>query len=328
MRGSFRLCIVVVVAIGLVACRGKGATEGPLKIGIFTWVGYTPLYIAQEKGYFKKHGVEVEIVRIEDGSARRAALASGDLSLSAAVLDEFAMASAAGGLKAKVILKLDDSMGADGILVRDGINSVADLKGKTVAFPQGLPSHYFLLNILEEAGLSPDDIEVVYMEAGQAGAAFLAGNVDAAVTWEPWLSKARASKTGSVLMTSKEKPGLIVDVLLASTKVIEERPGDLEKIAAAWFEALDFIHNSPDEAYEIMAKAINISRGEFELMVQGLTYASLAENKDYFSAADGPARVEQDLLRANAVWRRYGVSKKEIVPASLFYTKPLDSLEN
>lgn len=331
----FKLTILVVVcasfAVASLGCKkletANSGEPGTLQVGIITWVGYTPLYVAQEKGFFAKRGLKVELKKIEDSGARRAALASGRLDASVAIIDEFAVAASA-GLDARVILKLDDSMGADGIVAKREIQAVQDLKGKTIAFPQGLPSHYFLICVLKDAGLSIDDIEPRYMEAGEAGAAFLAGSVDAAVTWEPWLSKASASG-GHVLVTSKTKPGLIVDVMLAHPGAVKGKADDLKKFVEAWFEAVEFVETDQAEAYSIMAKAISVGEQEFKNMVAGVKYADQASNESYFVGADGgPLPVVEDLKRANKVWMDAGVSSKEIDAAAIVHAAFVSGLSS
>ena len=92
------------------------------------------------------------------------------------------------GKEFQYVLALDDSAGGDGIVARKEIKSVRDLRGKRVAVQEGSVSQFFLNVLLRDAGLSEKDVRIVNMKPGDAGAAFVAGRVDAAVTWEPWLS--------------------------------------------------------------------------------------------------------------------------------------------
>jgi hypothetical protein len=112
-----------------------------------------PFYIAQEKGLFDKQGIKVELVKIEDFGARRAALSSGKLEGSVETTDSFAIGLAE-KLPAIEVLKVDESFGGDGLVVKNEINSIKDLKGKTVAYAKGTPSHFFLLYLLKKEGLT------------------------------------------------------------------------------------------------------------------------------------------------------------------------------
>lgn len=284
----------------------------PFRIAVLTWVGYGPIYIAQEKGFFE--GLKVEIESIDDTPARRAALASGRIDASADIVDSFVNAASA-GIDALVVLKLDDSMGGDGIVVRGAITTPAELRGKTIAYPPGQPSHFFLLSVLDEAGLTIKDIETRPMEADQAGAAFIAGAVDAAVTWEPWLSRAAEQPGTSILITSRERPGLIADVFTVRRDVLASRPAAVRAFAEGWFRAVDYWRTNREDADAIMARALGLQPEELKRMVEGVRYADRDENQTFFSGrGDGPSPFAALVGKANAVWSREGVIQTPVDP--------------
>ncbi len=317
-KSGLRSIAAAVVAGGLAlaafSCTSgsekQGSQEVPtLRVATLVWVGYAPIHLAIEKGFFRQHGLEVELRDIEDTAARRAALSSGSVDASVDIVDSFANAAAA-GLPARVVMKLDDSMGGDGIVVRSDIESVADLAGKTVAYPPGQPSHFFLLAVLEDAGLTIKDIQSKPMEADQAGAAFVSQQVDAAVTWEPWLSRAAALPHGKILTTSREKPGLIVDVLTVRRSVLDERPDDIRAFAEGWFDAIQYWREHPEEANAIMAKALKVKPAVFDKMVHGVRYSDEELNRQFFTRdAAGESAFTRLLARAGRVWQREGVIK-------------------
>jgi NitT/TauT family transport system substrate-binding protein len=301
------------------ACGAKqGSTAGSqnqaktFHVATLTWVGYAPIYLAQEKGFFD--GIDVQLEKIEETPARRAALASGNVQGSVDILDSFTNGAAA-GLPASVVLKLDDSMGGDGIVVRKSIGSIQDLRGKTVAYPPGLPSHFFLLSLLDDAGMKISELESRPMEADQAGAAFVSGSVDAAVTWEPWLSKAAAMPGGKILTTSRDKPGLIVDVFTVRNDFLRDNPDVVRAFLRGWFRAVDYWRANPKDANPIMAKSMGLSEPEFAQMVAGVRYADLANNQTFFTAANGaPSPFAATVERANKIWGREGLIKAPVDP--------------
>lgn len=285
------------------------------RVATFTWVGYAPLYLAQEKGFFE--GISVELEKIEETPSRRAALASGNVQGSVDILDSFVNGAVA-GLPASVVLKLDDSMGGDGIIVRKGINSIQDLRGKTVAYPQGLPSHFFLLALLDRAGMRITDIESRPMEADQAGAAFVSGSVDAAVTWEPWLTKAAAMPDGKVLVTSRDTPGLIADIFTVRNDFLRDNPDVVRAFLQGWFRALELWKSNPAEAGPIMARSMGLSEEEFKQMVGGIRYSDLQDNQAFFTAAAGGASPFATIVeRANQIWGREGLIKTPVDPKKI-----------
>ena len=186
----------IIIGLGCLlffGCNGRSGGpqgKGPLRIGLVTWLGYGPFYIAQEKGYFKENNVDVQLEKIEGDVERRAAIASGNLDAIALTLDSMIVLRS-NGIPLKTVMAIDASNGGDGLVAIQSINSVEDLKGHEIAFPSGLPSHFFLYSVLKEHGMKMSDIKPIVMDADQAGAAFASGKIDAAVTWEPWLSKAR-----------------------------------------------------------------------------------------------------------------------------------------
>ena len=147
------------------------------------------------------------------------------------------------------VMVTDEFLGADGIVATKDIRSIADLKGKSVAVRRAARSSQFYLNVLlKEAGLSQGDLEVVDLPAEDAGNAFLMQEVDAAVTWEPWLTQGRRSEHGHLLAVSSETPGLIVDCLLAKPEVLDARLAEFQALARAWDAAVHYVEAHPDEA--------------------------------------------------------------------------------
>lgn len=278
------------------AAPAGDAAKTPLKVTLPTWTGYGPLFLAKEKGFFEKHGVNVELSTIEGLAERKAALAGGQVDGMATALD-VQVTLAASGVPMQVVWLLDDSFGGDGIIAKKEIASAADLKGKKVAFEQGSTSHLLLLTALKQAGLTDKDVEMVQMSAGDAGAAFVAGQVDAAVTWEPWLSKA-SQADGGILVTTKDLPGIIVDTVGFHKDVVEKRPDDVKAFVAAMAEAMDYWKQNGDESNEIMAKGLKIDLAEFTGTVPGLKFLHKEENKELFGTADKQGQIYQSTQNA------------------------------
>src|SRR2546425_6117460 len=88
------------------------------------------------------------------------------------------------------------------------------------------------------------------MTAADAGSAFVAKKVDAAVTWEPWLSRGKASEHGHLLTDSSKTPGLITDVFIVPKEFVATHKKELKGIVAAWNEAVAYQRAHPDERSE------------------------------------------------------------------------------
>ena len=122
------------------------------------------------------------------------------------------------------VVAIDDSNGGDGIVAVKDIKSIADLKGRKVAVNEGSVSEFYLNVLLGKAGLKESDLNTVNMTAADAGGAFVAKRVDAAVTWEPWLTKGKSTDFGHLLVDSSTTPGLITDVIIVKTGLGERAP--------------------------------------------------------------------------------------------------------
>jgi len=321
------LCVAVVVGgVLLLMYGGKPPAPGKVKVAILTWVGYGPFYVGKEKGFFEKHGLDLDIVKIEELGARHSALISGAVQFSISTYDLFGN-EAPQGLPALCFVKLDDSLGGDGVVARKSIRSIKDLKGKTVAFEKGNPSHFFLVSLLEQHGLSIADIKPKYMTAGDAGAAFVAGKVDAAVTWEPWLTRANETDFGHILVTTKDKPGLIADVLLVHRQFASQRPEVVKALLRAWFDAVEYSQTHEDEANAIMAKGLGLSTDELAAMLKGIRFSDYKENRRYFGLdSSEPGPFIAVLESAQRIWLREGLIKNIVKVADVVDTSFLRDL--
>jgi NitT/TauT family transport system substrate-binding protein len=318
--------IVAIVLVGFIAIVALFAwklqlpnppkpAQRPLRVAVVTWVGFGPFYIAADKGFFKQEGLDVNLVRIDDFAARRAALASGDLDGSVETIDSLAV-GAAQGLPAKLVLIVDESFGGDGIVVRKEIQGLADLRGKTVAVAETTPSHFFLLYLMEQAGVSSRDFRLVPMEAGDAGAAFVAKKVDAAVTWEPWLSQANSTSYGKVLTTTADHPGVIADTFVVHPNLIERDPAAVVGLLRAWFHAVDYVNTNKADALNIMSKHLDLPQAELEGMLHGVRFPKLEQNIAYFEPAGSTNRFEELFASAIRIWKSAGEIQAE---------KPIDT---
>ncbi|MDI3522496.1 MAG: NitT/TauT family transport system substrate-binding protein [Bacillota bacterium] len=280
--------------------QAPGTTS--LTITLPTWTGYGPLFLAKDKGFFTKHGLDVKLTVVQGLAERKQALAGNQVQ-GMATAQDVQVTLAAAGLPIKVVWALDESAGGDGILAKDDIKSVADLKGKTVALEVGSTSHLFLLTALQQAGLSDQDVKIAQMSAADAGAAFVSGKVDAAVTWEPWLSKAVAQKKGHVLLSSQDLPGIIVDSVSLRSDFVAAHPEAVQGFVAALAEAMDYYKANPDEAAALMAKGLGIEVKEFTATAQGLHFFDAAGNKAFFGTPEKPGGLYATTEKAAAFYK-------------------------
>ncbi len=275
-----------VVALTLSACavqRSPTADIGakvPFKINVDTWIGYAPLYLAKEKGF--NDDVDVEIITTPDVAQRKLILERGDNQAIAETVDQLVLDHSQ-GIHTVAVSGMDFSNGADGMVAVDSIKTIQDLKGKTVLVQKNYVSEALLNYMLEKNGMAFSDVRTVDTEAGAAGAAFAAGKTDAAVTFEPWLSKAKERTGSHILFSSKDAPGVVVDILSVQQQYLKDHPDVVAKVVRGWFRAVDYWKQHPEEANAIMAKYYLVTPQEFADQVAGLIWPSYSENVDYFS---------------------------------------------
>lgn len=316
------LVIVLLVAIGFGAHSlfGNKKTSAStsdsklptVKIAHSDWIGFYPLDLAEKKGFFKDSGVNVKITKIESKSDSKSALASGKIQGIATSLDTNILSSAS-GVKIQNILALDTSEGADGLIGTNDINSFSDLKGKTVALDTTGGASYFWFNyMLQKNNMSLKDMKVESMGSGDAGSAFVAGKVDAAMTWQPWLDKSSKTKNGHVVISSKSSPGIIVDSLGMSESYVKKHPEVVKSIIKGWYKALAYIKSNPKDAYAIMSKSAGNSSSELKTeMTEQIKLYDKQGNKDYFGTAKNHGQIYTTAKMASDLWYSSKISDKK-----------------
>lgn len=315
---SALLAVLPGLIIASLAPSAPAAAE-TVKIAHSTWVGYGPLYIARDTGIFKKHGVDVELIKIEKPTDRFPALIAGKIDVIASTVDT-ALLYMKTPDAFQYVLAIDDSNGGDGIVATKDIKTVADLKGKKVAFAQGSVSQFYLDVLLDKAGVKESDLTAIDMGPGDAGTAFVAGKVDAAVTWEPHLTKGKQSPNGHLLTDSSKTPGLITDVFIANKGWVGTHQKEIKAIVAAWNEAVAYYGAHPDESVAIMAKGVGgflEDPKEFKETLTGIKFYGGPENKVFFGTAAKPGPLYGVVKQAIDIWSAHGKLQVKTAPEQL-----------
>lgn len=271
-------CLLIIPLAGCSTSAAK-TEQTTLRIGTQPWIGYGPWWIAQKEGLFEKYGLKVELVDFSEDKEVNAAFASGDMQ-AANLATHTAIKLYTSGLDLKVVLLEDVSMSADAILADNSIKSIADLKGKKVAYEEGSTSDLLLNYALSQNGMTLADIVPVPMPASDAGTALLTNNVPAAVTYEPYISEVtKENKNLSVIYKAAEKPGLISDVFAVNSKWASANPETVVKLLKIWDEALTYYDQNPKDGQSIIADAVGSKPEDLVTAFNGVKFYSAAENK-------------------------------------------------
>ena len=279
-------------------------------ISFTTWIGYAPMFIADEKGIFEKNGVDVDIQVIESAADIKTALAANSIQGAAQTVDTQVMGIGS-GIETTQVLAMDTSDGGDGVVCKKEYKSLDDLVGKKVALnTSGGASLFYFNYLISEAGYKMDDFDIQNMSSGDAGSAFVGGKVDAAVTWEPWLTNAKKTDFGTILYDSSTAPGVICDTLGFSTEFVEKYPKTVQAICDSWFDALDMLdaEETHEECMNIMAEKLGMTMEELEASIDTVTYYDREKNKSYVSGGELQKMSEY----AAGVWYDIGLVDHEV----------------
>jgi NitT/TauT family transport system substrate-binding protein len=309
---------------------GTGRLSRPLVVGINTWAGHAPGIVFNNgmdpnggSQYKSKYGMDVKFVLLEDPAAKLAAFRSGEVDIMWNTVDNWAREAsilAEQNQKAKSIIMQDWSRGGDGIVALSSIRQVEDLKGHKIACTQFTPSHFLLLYLLSQSGLTPDEraaVEknIIFMtDAPAAAAAFKAKQVDAAVTWEPDLSAAVTARGSEahVLVSTQAATNIIADTLCARQEVIDQAPETVRDFVRGWLDGIEMIKNNPNGSYEVVARALKLDTDTVSGMLSGLKLTPYADNAQFYGLTGAKAHYETLFDTAFVIWRKKGLVTRSV----------------
>jgi ABC-type nitrate/sulfonate/bicarbonate transport system substrate-binding protein len=257
----------VVLSLLLVACSNDEASSEQaagrhrvVAVGS-QWYGHIPVWVGIERGGFERHGFEVEWRAIGKSMDRLNAISSGEAQF--ASLGEIAMLSAMaqGNTRFYWVGNQDIAPGFEGLVAQPGIDSFEQLRGKRIGFPFGSSVELTARMLLRQHGLDPDrDVRLVNLEVGDVPAVFRAGNVEAALIWEPGFSQLKTVKGARVLGMDTDTEvyrrfGTMTgpDVLVLGRPWVDADPARARRFLGAYFEALEWVKTHPEETIELVA---------------------------------------------------------------------------
>jgi NitT/TauT family transport system substrate-binding protein len=272
---SARRSLTVLACVALALAAGCGREpEPPLRIGTNVWIGSEPLYLARELGRLDPKVVQL----VEYPSASEVLRAFRNQAIDGMVisLDEL-FGLAVDGLQPRIILAVDVSHGADAVVGRSGMRTMKDLKGKRVAVESGALGAFVLSRALALNGMQTSAVSLVHLESNEQPSAFDKGDVDGAVTFDPF--RVQFLRAGAAtLFDSTQIPGEIVDLVAVRAPVLDKQPKAVQALLAGWFEAIDYLSREPKDAARRMGIRQQATGEEFLDALQGLRIPSREEN--------------------------------------------------
>jgi NitT/TauT family transport system substrate-binding protein len=300
---------------GTAAADATGTTK--LTIGYSAWPGWFPLAVADEEGLFAKAGLDVDLKYFADYTASLDALVAGKVDVNAQTLNDtiFAVAS---GADQKVVVVNDNSTGNDQVICDASVKAIEDLKGKTVAAEEGVVDHFLLLQGLDQAGLTQDDIDFKGVKTDAAAAGFAGGQFDCVAVFAPFTTQASERPGSHVLFSSADFPGTIPDHLVATAKAAGDK-ATMQKLVDAWYATLDWIDAHHDAAVKLMAEKAGVSVPEYEDYDKGTTLFSAQDAVNAFEDRKGDATSLPEMARRTTPFLvDSGLAKEEADLSGLF----------
>lgn len=274
LHGIKRLCMFGCLALLLPMAGCMSEPETAIRIGTNVWIGSEPLYLARDLGHLDPATVQL----VEYPSASEVLRAYRNQAIDGMVisLDEL-FGLAVDGLEPRVILVVDVSHGADAVVGRRGMRTMRDLEGKSVAVEGNALGAFVLSRALALEGMQASDVNVVHLESNEQPSAFEKGQIDGAVTFDPY--RAQLLRAGATtLFDSTRIPGEIVDLVAVRATVLERQPKAIQDLLTAWFRTLDYMKREPRDAARRMGIRQQTTAEQFLQAQRDLHVPTLEEN--------------------------------------------------
>ena len=249
-----RLTRAVGTAACLAALGGVGAMAADKTITIGHFGNPTPMQLVAASDQLEKEtGWTIDWRKFQAGTDVIAAMASGDIKLSELGSSPIAIALTQ-GVPIELFMISDVIGSAKSLVARDGIDTIADLKGKRVGVPLASTSHFSLLGALEQAGVDPGDVTILGMSPDQMNAAWAQEQIDAGFVWGPTL--ARMKQNGHVLITADQVKGKpTFDGWVVNTDFAKENPDFMVAFVKAIAKVFNEYNSNP-KAWDASSQAV------------------------------------------------------------------------
>ncbi len=300
----------------------KKMQNDTVKMALNVWAGWAPIIFANEGFKAKKEWTtpdgktkfKLDLVLMDDPVTMRNAYASGDVHIGWATVDMLPLfleeLKKDSRTMPRVFQQVDWSAGGDGIVVRDTVTNVGQLRGKKVVLAGNSPSQYFVLNALINGGVQPSEVEFVYTQtAFEAAAAFAAKkDLAGAVSWAPDIYNLSKVKGNKLLVTTAEANHLIADVWFARADFAKDNPQIIEALVRGFLDAVEALDAQENKikASQWMAEGYSLPPADTLGMLGDAHWTNYAENREFFLNQNNPTNFERTWDTANYLYKRIG----------------------
>ncbi len=304
--------------------------EGTVVFPINLWVGWAPIIMAngglepsEESVFFQKYGFKVKLVIVDDPIKARDGFAAGEYHILWGTLDMMALFAPQLAQDSRTSLRIfqqvDWSNGGDGVVARGDINSINDLRPdadgnlKSVALAESSPSHYFLLNLLYYAGISPDEVNMMFTgDAFQAAKAFVSDDqVDACVSWAPDIYTISDPEQSGIadaklIASTAQAKRIIADVWAARADFARDHRDILKGLVQGIFDGMSLCKEDWESAAALFDASFGLPEGVANEMALDAHLTNFTENFDFFCDRNNPSNFESTWDNINNIYHLAG----------------------
>ncbi|MFN4142920.1 ABC transporter substrate-binding protein [Aestuariivirga sp.] len=277
--------IAGVATAAMLAAAGPAQAAETIRMLAPTWLGFAPVHVANDLGCFKEEGLEVDYKFEDDRTNVLAAYARGDIEVDMRTVGEHQGRPRDADTPGVIVGTIDESVGGDGVITDDAIKSVSDLKGKTIAAEPNIPSRLLMQLELKKAGMSLSDLQIKDIATADTAAVFADSSIAAIATYEPFMSQAVKASTrpgARVFFSSKDYPGIIIDIITARREDLAANPKKYASFLKCIYKAIDFSKAEPDKFAELAAPHFGLTPADVkEILATSLAYTPLDQAKAY-----------------------------------------------
>jgi NitT/TauT family transport system substrate-binding protein len=312
------ILILMVVSLFLGSCTSNNTEVDSMDSDILIntsfmyWPGVYWIEIANEKGWFKEEGLNVQLSYDAnvDFSGSEKAIANGEINTGLMPLFDL-MTFRATDKNLVAIILVDISFGADQIVAREGIDFIHELKGKKVGVSKGTFLEFMLEKALEKNGLTTKEITLIDVQAEDISQ-LENGTVDAMLTWEPFASKLKKNINAKTIFDSSDILGLIPDTIVFDKKFTDENPKEVQTFVNVWHKTSKYIKDNPDQAFTTIARIYNVTLEDVKTFESGVKIQDLRENKIAFSYAAGFESLHGTARQINQFMNEHNITDKKL----------------
>ncbi|MDJ1182970.1 ABC transporter substrate-binding protein [Roseofilum casamattae] len=293
----------------------------PLRVTCILWLGYEPLMLARDLGYYDDSGIQV--IETEDFGSSVKRFINGDVEMVMMSMD-LALENVALQDDIRGFLVATFSSGADAVIVQPEIETLSDLKGKRIGMLPGTLGQLVTSRALETVNLTLADVEIVTIDIAQQVAAFENKEVDALAAFDPVLAQLQTQGLGNILFDSSQMPGELVDLLIGRASLVDTHERQLQTLLRGWFKALDYIETNPDDAIARIAKRENLTPEQVERTLAQLDFLDLTRMLEIFNKTD--TETLSKMKTTSQFLKEQKILETAIDPATILEDAPLSQL--